>query len=375
MTLHLDDWPHIGAFTYRMRGFKNHTAKHYLKHYQLRLWERIAKAYYSKKKLDDFCMGEKKRHLILLDLMKEFKQVYNNKMLNMVLMHYVENSHDDNNRLNWADQDLFQFLSDGFKNNMFDNTAIFLFSDHGVRFTDKRGSSQRYLEERMPFFSIHLPESYKQRYPEKYENLKANLNLLTSPFDIYATVRDLTCLDSNSNNENNTDRSISLLDKISAQRKCEDIGISEHYCICVEPWKTLSKNSDTIVSASKFSVDSINSMTESVRNLCEVLTLKEIISAESLVKNNKIVYKIEFITMPNKGIYEVLVHGGTVHENANFEFKSEFFNIKSRNEISRIDAYGSQPKCVSNFNENPEFILDLRKFCFCKKTAKRGRRF
>jgi hypothetical protein len=35
-SLFMDDWPHLGAFTYRLKGFKNHTTKHYLKHYQIR---------------------------------------------------------------------------------------------------------------------------------------------------------------------------------------------------------------------------------------------------------------------------------------------------------------------------------------------------
>ena len=56
--MHLDDWPHIGAFSYRMKGFLNHTTTHYFKHYQLRLWDRVAKYYYSKNsRNDDFCIG------------------------------------------------------------------------------------------------------------------------------------------------------------------------------------------------------------------------------------------------------------------------------------------------------------------------------
>ena len=35
-SLYLDDCPEIGAFTYRMRGFKNHTPIHYLKNYQIK---------------------------------------------------------------------------------------------------------------------------------------------------------------------------------------------------------------------------------------------------------------------------------------------------------------------------------------------------
>ena len=61
----------------------------------------------------------------------------------MVIMHYVENSHDTNERFNWVDDELYEFLEQGFTQNLFDNTAIFLFSDHGARFTDKRSSNNR----------------------------------------------------------------------------------------------------------------------------------------------------------------------------------------------------------------------------------------
>lgn len=345
-----------------MKGFLNHTTTHYFKHYQLRLWDRVAKFYYSKNNQnDDFCMGSKKRHKILLDLILDFKRMYNSKSPNLVLMHYVENSHDTNERFNWVDNDLLEFLRTGHTQNLFENTAIFLFSDHGARFTDKRSSNNRYLEERLPFFAVYLPDKYKQANPEKLNNLVTNSHLLTSPFDIYASVRDLTCLDSSTSNSKS--RSISLLNKISNERNCENIGISEHYCTCIQNWQAQQLTDDLVAEAAKFSVHSINELTNSVRNLCMELSLKQIISAEVLKKNEKLIYKIQLITKPNNGVYEALLYDGYMSQ---FEFKSAKFSISSRNEISRIDAYGEQPYCVSNFSSNPAYVLDLRKFCFCK---------
>lgn len=361
MSIQLDDWPHIGAFTYRMRGFLNHTTKHYLKHYQLRLWQKVSKFYFSKNQhLDDFCNGDTKRHKILMNLLTDFKQIYNNKSLNLAIMHHVENTHDSSKRLNWLDQDLYEFLSNGHQNGLFNNTAIFLFSDHGPRFNDKR-SKQRYLEERLPFFSIYLPKSFQQTYPNKIKNLILNKNILTSPFDIYATLKDLTCL----NQIKETKRSISLFNRISKFRTCEEIGIPDHYCSCAQPWKSQDNNSSLIKEIALFSLQSINKLTSTVRHLCQELTLKEIISAEWLEKSNRnSMYKIEFIVMPSNGVYEVLVYE---RKREHFEFNSEKFSIKSRNDISRIDAYGSQPSCVAKFGNNPGQLLDLRKFCFCYK--------
>ena len=298
-------------------------------------------------------------------------------------MHYVENSHDTNDRLGWIDEDLFGFLSDLYERHLLNNTAVFLYSDHGARFGDKFNSPQRYIEERKPFVSLYLPDAYKRANAAKYANLVANKNQLVSPFDMHATVRDLTCMQPIEYDaakmrqfEENADpkrhRSLSLLSAISPQRTCEDIGISDHFCACIRPWRRVSVKRSEIVAASQFVVASINQLTEPVRDRCLKLTLKATQMAEKLInQNNRTIFKIELTTSPNDAIYEVLVHR---HEVASYEFKSPEFSIKNRNDISRIDAYGEQPHCVADFNNNPSFILDLRKFCFCKKNKSPQRR-
>ena len=60
-----------------------------------------------------------------------------------------------------------------------------------------------------------------------------------------------------------------------------------------------------------------------MRHLCVELTLKEIIFAEVLKKSSQhLVYKIEIITKPNNGVYEVLLHEGLMQ---GFEFKSNHY--------------------------------------------------
>jgi hypothetical protein len=224
----------------------------------------------------------------------------------------------------------------------------------------------------MPFFSVFVPEKLKKKHPVKWNNFKNNKNKLISPFDIYSTIREITCLSAPENNDNNRKRSISLLDRISNYRNCADIGISDHYCICVEPWIKRNVDDLVIIEATHLSIDAINEMTSSIRHLCVTLELKKITLAESLKKasNNFTLYKIEFTTFPNNGIYEVLIYGDYFTD-FNFHSKKSLLSIKNRNDISRIDAYGTEPACVSNFNNNPAFILDLRKFCYCKTNLKK----
>lgn len=74
MSFHMEDWPQVTTFTYRLRGMSNKTAHHYMRPYQQSLWNRISPSYFSKK--DDLCFGNIKRHKRALDLMTEFIETY-----------------------------------------------------------------------------------------------------------------------------------------------------------------------------------------------------------------------------------------------------------------------------------------------------------
>ena len=73
ISIHLEDWPQASAFNYRMKGFSNQTCHHFYKHFQLKL-----EAFKIEKKVnrknDDFCIGAKKRHKVLIDLITQFKK-------------------------------------------------------------------------------------------------------------------------------------------------------------------------------------------------------------------------------------------------------------------------------------------------------------
>jgi hypothetical protein len=188
MSFHLEDWPQVTTFTYRMRGMSNRHAHHYMRTYQMELWRRVSGRYFANK--DDFCIGAQKRHLRALKLIDEFTTMYRSRP-HISIMHYIENSHDSNARISHMDTDTFNFLKTNFEAGHFENTIIFLYSDHGARFNVERKSPQGYLEERSPFFSVYLPPKFRQKYPEKVANLKKNSQQITTAFDIHATLREV----------------------------------------------------------------------------------------------------------------------------------------------------------------------------------------
>src|SRR4051812_32195288 len=128
MSMHLEDWPQVTTFTYRMRGMSNRTTHHYLRAYQMELWKRVSKAYFAR--TDDFCIGAQKRHERVLRLVEEFRAAYGLRRPTIAIAHYIENSHDGNARVAHMDKQLRDFLA----RNTFDNTLVVLYSDHGARF-------------------------------------------------------------------------------------------------------------------------------------------------------------------------------------------------------------------------------------------------
>lgn len=354
MSYHMEDWPHVTTFHYRMRGMSNLTAHHYMRPYQMSVWGRVSNNYWRGK--DDLCIGSVKRHKKALDVMTEFVETYKDNSKNHIaIMHYIENSHDGNARANHIDGDLVEFLKANQKKDNFKNTAIFLFSDHGARFGNERTSFQGYLEERQPFFSIYLPDEYKKSNPTKYANLLRNSKQITTAFDIYETIRDLTCLESKQ-----TKRAISVLKDIPISRTCYDSGVSEHYCVCDQEWIDVNTNDSIGTKAAIFVVNYINQLTSPRKTFCTKLELQLVKSVKKGTMNKKFHLKLVLVTKPNNAIYEVMVRA----DNAND--KNPKFFIDSPQFISRSNAYKDQPKCLEKAPKDTSIKVDLRKFCFCK---------
>lgn len=191
MSFHMEDWPQVSAFTYRLRGMSNRTAHHYMRAYQLATWEKVSGAYFGGR--DDLCMGAQKRHKRALNLIDEFMRTYAGRSRPFVaISHYIENSHDGNARANNMDVELKEFLErilNDKNKTVLESTALFVYSDHGARFAAERLSEQGELEERLPFFALRLPDWFKRDNPKKYADFLKNAQQLTTPFDIYATLR------------------------------------------------------------------------------------------------------------------------------------------------------------------------------------------
>lgn len=63
------------------------------------------------------------------------------------------------------------------------NRVFFQWSWHEIRSSKK--SLHWWIEERLPFFYISLPEKFQKAHPEIVKNLKINMSWLSSPYDVH----------------------------------------------------------------------------------------------------------------------------------------------------------------------------------------------
>lgn len=66
----------------------------------------------------------------------------------------------------------------------------------------------------MPFFSFTFPDTFKKHFKKAYENFEENVDKLTTPFDIYSTLRSILEL-TNVGEANLNHRSVSLFTRVS----------------------------------------------------------------------------------------------------------------------------------------------------------------
>ena len=256
-----------------------------------------------------------------------------------------------------------------------ETTLLMIFGDHGPRFSSYRNTMHGKLEERLPFFSITVPRWFREQHPMFHQNLLENSEILTSHFDIHATLRHVL---SYPETPVSLKLGQSLFTQLNRSRTCADIGVEAHWCPCLS-WTELNASTPQAFDIAHRVVEYINNLTstsDKVLTLCERLSLRNITFFSLLTGNSQVQqfqgsgdihgrvarfdrnthhsdmhvekrFEVHFETLPNNGFYEATV-----------EIVGE--GLKISGEISRVNAYKDQPKCVADTH------IHLLKFCFCK---------
>ena len=358
-TLYSEDEPTVGAFNMRLHGFRNQPTDHYGRYFWLGLgWAKKGE-----------CVGKLKEHEMQLNYARSLFEAYpkNPKFAFIVLS---ELTHNSPNRIQLIDDDLVGYINSMKRAGHLNNTMFIIMSDHGSRYQEVRRSVNGKLEERLPMFALTMPPWFAAKYPDLFANLKENSEHLSTPFDIHATFSHVLSYP-NLPPRDKESFGQSLFSQIDKMRGCEEAGVEFHWCPCLSSSEVDSSSAQARDLAATV-VSFMNNMTSNLKDLCERLTLNEIGYVGRLMVHKKVhqfvgnnnrvpqfkdssvaqgdgeVFEIRLSTLPNDGAYE-----------ATAKLVGRKFHIIG--DISRVNAYGDQPKCIVQKHTH------LLKYCFCKK--------
>jgi hypothetical protein len=369
-TLMAEDAPKIAIFNFNKAGFHAQPTDYYMRPLSLAMenhrsiWQN-----------EHNCVGPKLETEIVLDWVQEFVNRFKNKP-HFAFSFITRLTHDDVNKAGAADEPHFQFLNTLHERSLLNNTIIIYFSDHGIRFGSLREGYIGKIEERLPAMFLAFPKWVQQKYPSILKNIRTNGNRLTTPFDIYETLKDISNFhpDEILSRKTSLKRGISLFEEVPPSRSCDSASILTHWCTC-HSQKDIDTNSPNVVKAAEFLVKHMNTELDmhNLGGMCEILSLHKVENAQEIVANDKVLHfkrslgdvlgrTVTFGNRTNTFIdYQMAVRtapgGGLFETTVRYSEMDKGLTIVG--DISRINRYGDQSSCINNFH--------MKKYCYCRE--------
>ncbi|KAK4875175.1 hypothetical protein RN001_011597 [Aquatica leii] len=350
VTAYAEDEASINTFHFNKKGFNNTPTDYYLRPYLLANEKFLESVVVDSMK---YCTGPETTGERILNVLRDFANTFA-KYLYFGFFWMNSFSHNDINSVSRMDTKLYGLLDELVKSQVLNNTIVFFFSDHGIRFGTFRYSTSGWLEERLPFFYIYIPETFKKTYALYYDNLKINRDKLTTPYDFYMTLQDILAMTTQRyvvQPGNACPQCQSFFKPISNNRSCDDAAINEHWCTCLDyrPHPIDSK----VISAAKYVITRIHSTIKSYGpkeyKKCQTYKYNKVLSSsisKDFYKNSSYLLVL-FKTTPGS-IFEATVGFETEQPNS----------FRLEGEVSRLDFYRTHSKCVDD--------SILKKYCYCR---------
>ena len=333
----------------RLKGFRDQPTDHFGRTLWTG-WEEIN---------DGVCINSQPQFEVQLKYLKSFMKSYPG-IRKFGFIFLSDLCHREPGLVHAADGGLLAFFESLKNENLLNDTMFITMSDHGARFEVVRQSPQGKLEQRLPFLSLTFPPWFKRNYPEHIAALVKNTRMITSPFDVHATMKHLLSFP-DKRLVDTAGIGASLFEPLPEGRTCKDAGIPENYCPCLS-WQPIDISHPHVHQAVKVAVSHINKLLGShpmSAKLCHLLELKTILEAYQKLPSQEThlnvdledttcSYQIQFQTTPGDGLFE-----GLLKINTSGDFK--VFG-----EIDRVNMYGDQPKCIG------QHMPSMRSYCVCK---------
>ncbi|XP_045187704.2 uncharacterized protein LOC123545446 [Mercenaria mercenaria] len=369
-TFYAEDNLQFHTFNFKKEGFKVQPTDHYMRPFWIADYEsRPTKLLFWKENISSYnkrkCLGNIPKYLVQMNYLKQFINTYKD-VRKFGISHLNELSHQNVNDLHLAEDDLIEFFKWFKRGGHLNNTFLVVYSDHGPR--GQSQTHQSLLETNLPFLSIVPPYHFRKTYPDVINNMKKNANVLTTHFDLFATLGDILHRQFKAPsvvNVHKKPRGISLFRYIHKQRSCSESSIPEQYCMCYRSQKLNITNNQVIQEIAQYVVDKLNQMLSNEKG-CAHLRVKNMLEAHVLVQGKQteqrqqgLFNKFSKVVSENDyADYKIVIE--TLPGNAKFFATSKTDSDGKRyvlDNIERINRYNNQSHCVNDDK--------LRPLCYC----------
>ena len=265
-------------------------------------------------------------------------------------------SHENMNGPSAIDGHFEAKLQDMENAGVFNDSLVIVLSDHGMRYGDIRTTFIGWYEERLPFIYIWIPEWFREQDPEAYKSLRINQNRLTSPYDLYETLRDILIrAGGQAIPSSGCPTCSTLLRPVPRTRGCNDAGIAPHWCTCAafDPGST----TDNIVKEGAYQfIEHMENIVKKYKNkkgarLCAKPRLKKIHRVEQVLDLDR---------NPDGTVMELFYFLEVSPGDGKFETTIRYlgpgnYSIED-DQVSRINTYSHSAKCLDQ---------GYKQYCHC----------
>lgn len=371
VTAYVEDEPTIGTFNYKKAGFAHAPTDYYMRPFLL-----AAQEHMEVRRLHRLgaCLGPTTAAEHILGYASSMATLLRDHLY-FALFWMNSFSHNSVNSPSAMDERLFHFWRDLLRSGALRNTMVLFLSDHGMRFGKIRETEVGWLEERLPFINVWLPEAFRQRYPDLERGMRLNQDRLTTPWDVHITLRDvLRAPWARPQDPPQDSRGCaacpgcsSLFRPVAAERSCTDVAVEQHWCTCTE-YRVLSTEDKSARAAAQHVVRFIedklgeraNGAVLSAGWHCASLSLKRVKSVRGRELDRSAQDFIVIMeTTPGRAVFEATVR---VNRTGGGENDKQSVQYDLLGSISRINEFWEHSHCIHS--------ADLKKYCHCAKGPK-----
>lgn len=383
-TFYAEDMPGMAAFTLHTRGFVEQPTDHNMRTFWLAqskeevgsgnlapVYRFLENKNVKLQKSSTFCYKNTPKHLIQMNHLKQFIETYKDKR-RFGMSFLVELSHEYQNFLTYADDDIAEFLTWFKTSGQLDNTVLIVFSDHGSRIETVRNTPVGRLEDRLPMLHLVLPKSLRSKHPEFHSILKENENRVATAFDVHQTISDVLYQRFNNPTKSYVSgkvRGISLFQPLPTDRSCAEAWIPENYCPC---YTSVSVDLDSPI-VHKIAQQMVQDLNKRLQHLqeCVQLTLNkvrdvgkisqplQVTETEGTGLTGILFFKAKPPDLDHSQRYEISIEtkpGLGTFEATYIAYNEEQFALMG--DIVRTNKYGDQSDCITE--------KLLRPICYCQ---------